>query len=274
MRIVLCDRDRLSTHILAAKLHGWGHHALVETSPPAIVEMLSSHACDMVIIDPAPLASAKPLAIELRRARGAAYAYLMIYAKTPEKDFAGHGINEALRKPMDPTAFRRTLEGATWLIDLVKRVTFPVAGDAQPGLLSHQALAELLIGELDKCHRGGERRSLLKVRVTNSESLRADPDSWSQTLDELGAFLAKFRRRSDLCGQVADDEYLLFLHNTPKVEQTLVAARRLAMGLEWQSSARGDRPAPQFSVQALSLPSGEAVADFAVGAGQLERQIV
>ncbi|HTK85578.1 MAG TPA: DNA-binding response regulator, partial [Patescibacteria group bacterium] len=78
MKVLVIDRDTLSTQLIRSKLELKGHTVVDEAVKNTALERLEKETFDTVFFDPAPLNNARPLVLGIRRSvRNYPYIVLM-----------------------------------------------------------------------------------------------------------------------------------------------------------------------------------------------------
>lgn len=262
MRILVSDRDRLSSQMMTAKLVENGHEVIEESVKNAALERVQGEALDAVFFDPAPLTNARPFILGLRRSLST-YAYIVMLSHADSlHDAVRSGVNDVLTKPLDTQALQKVLSRAQRLGALVNWMAdtsqdYPNAG----GVIAKSAFNQLFLSAMDRADRYGETSCLLKITVDNfSQILREDGAQAAHYLSsKLAHHLVLLRRQSDIIGQTGPSEYCLLLQRPVTEQEPVDAANRFAAAITDlpEIASTGDLDA-QISVTLLTLPSGES----------------
>src|SRR3982750_2152258 len=146
MKVLVIDRDTLSTQLIRSKLELKGHTVVNEAVKNTALERLEKEAFDTVFFDPAPLNNARPLVLGIRRSvRNYPYVVLMSHDLRREEAIKS-GANDVITKPLDAGTLDATMANADRLTALMKRIgdeseDFPSAG----GVIAKSAFNQLFL---------------------------------------------------------------------------------------------------------------------------------
>ena len=150
MKVLIVDRDELTIQLMSSRLEPIGHKVIDESVKNTAIERLEKEEFDVIFIDPAPLTSARPMILNLRKA-AANYPYIIQMGNEIEKKEAiQSGANDCLSKPVDPEKLDIQLENAKYLTRLISRIgddkeDFPSAG----GIIAKSAFNQLFLSAID-----------------------------------------------------------------------------------------------------------------------------
>lgn len=266
MKILVIDRDSLTTQMISSRLQAQGHLVVVEPVKNNAVERLSAESFDAVFIDPAPLTNARPVILGIRRS-GRGYPYIVLMSQSADREEALKcGANDLLLKPADPAMLEKMAKNAQRLKALVKRIgdeseDFPSAG----GVIAKSAFNQLFLSGLDRADRYGERSFLVFIGIANyNEIIQMDGPYPAQTVAaQLSQTLVRLRRQSDIIAQTDKAEYCLMLQRPQYETEPVDAAARFAEALT-KSADLGMAGATQVQlyVSLVDLPVGEKHAEY------------
>ncbi len=271
MRILVIDRDTLTTQLISSRLQAHGHDVVVEAVKNNALERLASESFDMVFIDPAPLSNARPVILGIRRSVRT-YPYVVLMSQGMEREEAiKSGANEVLLKPIDASGLEKMVQNAERLTALIRRVgdeseDFPSAG----GVIAKSAFNQLFLSGLDRADRYGERSFLVFIGIHNHADILAmdGPYAANTIAAKLSQTLVRLRRQSDIIAQTGKSEYVLMLQRPQYETEPMEAASRFAEALaraEDMASA-GSTPVELF-VSLIDLPVGERHAHHVIRPG-------
>ena len=219
MRILVSDRDRLSSQMIVSRLVQAGHDVIEESVKNTAIERVRGEKVDLVFFDPAPLANARPFVLGLRRSL-AGYAYIVMLSHGND-DAMRSSVNDLLPKPIDQQAMDAIIGNAARLSGLVAAMgdsseDFPNAG----GVIARSAFNQLFLSAIDRADRYGEPTSLLTIRIENFKDILRDdgPQAAAYLISKLSHHLVRLRRQSDIIGQTGAAEFSLLLQR-PQTEQ-------------------------------------------------------
>lgn len=271
MKILLVDRDDVVLQMVGAKLKAGGHEVFFEGSKNAAIDRLAHETYDVIMLDPAPLTSARPIILNIRRSVGN-YPYIFLMSTDITKEEAVKaGCNDLLKKPLDPDDFDHQMENAGFFSALVKRIgddseDFPSAG----GVIAKSAYNQLFLSAIDRADRYGERSYTLFITMTNYRDILEMDGAYAAeyAVAKLSQYLVRLRRQSDIIGQTAKYEYALLLQRPLYETEPLEAANRFAEALaKYEGMAMNGPAKPEIAVTLVEIPSGRKVVEHIVVPG-------
>lgn len=271
MKILVIDRDSLSTQLISSRLQAAGHHVVVEAVKNNAIERLGVESFDTVFIDPAPLSNARPVILGIRRAMRE-YPYIVLMSQTMEREEAlRSGANDVMIKPLDGAGLDRMCGNAERLTTLITRIgddteDFPSAG----GVIAKSAFNQLFLSCLDRADRYGERSFLVFIGIKNFNDIAQNDGPYAaQTVTaKLSQFLVRLRRQSDIIAQTGKAEYCLMLQRPQYETEPLEAAGRFAEALTKNADlGMAGSTQVEISVSLVDLPVGYLHAHHALVPG-------
>lgn len=265
MKILVIDRDTLSTQLIRSKLEALGHRVVEETVKNNALARLETEKFDAVFIDPAPLNNARPLVLGVRRsAKSYIYTILMSHDMGQEEAIRS-GANDILSKPLDATHMEDMIADAERLTGLIKRIgddseDFPSAG----GVIAKSAFNQLFLACIDRADRYGERSFVVFIGIRNYKDIVAAEGAYSADFAaaKLSQYLVRLRRQSDIIAQTGKGEYCLLLQRPVYETEPIEAANRFAEALSRiDDICATDTAQVQIAVRLVSLPVGELMAE-------------
>lgn len=267
MRLMVIDRDRNNANLVEQRLQAYGHDVTYEPSKNEALEKLGADPYDLVLVDPAPLVTARPFVISMRRAlrRKFVFVALMAYEAT-RTDAIGAGMNDALPKPLDYDRLPVAVDNASRMIDLVSRLgdesyDYPNAG----GILGKSAMNQLFLTSLDRADRYGEESFLMIITLSNFAALRNSlgEDDVEEMMHGLGTYLGKVRRQSDIAGRIGPNEFASLILRPMRETEPQDAAARFADILKRDRAELAIKDVlPELELRLMNVPTGEIQARF------------
>jgi PleD family two-component response regulator len=266
MRVLIVDRDELSSRMLAAKLAAEGHEAVEQGSKNDALEMVAKDRFDVLMIDPAPLTSPRPVILNIRRnIQNYPYIVLMSEAIALEEAIKS-GANDVLAKPLDLTGLPETMANAALLTTLVSRISddsedFPSAG----GVIAKSAFNQLFLSALDRADRYGEKSYIIFIAMENFAEIQGLDGAYAAeyALARLSQFLVRQRRQSDIIGQTAKAEYALLLQRPGYETEPEEAAQRFAQALQDAPDLTASGASEvRLSLSLIELPTGKTIKSY------------
>ncbi len=267
MRIMIIDRDRNNAAIIRDRLEQFGHEIVHEPSKNEALERVTNEKVDAIFVDPAPLTTARPFVISLRRALKRQFVYVAYMAHDAERDQAlSNGMNDALPKPLDQDQVPTMVENARRMVDLVHRLEdesydYPNKG----GILGKSAMNQLFLTSLDRADRYGEQSFMMFISVTNMPSLKGQvgDDKCEEIAEKLGNYLGKMRRQSDITGRTGPSEYGSLIFRPMRSTEPVDAASRFHDILKKdRDTFVVDGAKPDLKIELVNIPTGEVIYKF------------
>jgi len=274
MKILIVNNDEMSTQILRSKLEGKGHQVFEEASKNSAVDRLANERFDVIMIDPAPLTSSRPVILNIRRNTGN-YPYIFLLSETATHEEAVKaGCNDLLKKPFDMENFEKQIENAQFFNELVSRMgddseDFPSAG----GVIAKSAFNQLFLSAIDRADRYGEQTYILFISLSNyKEMMELDgPYAAEYAVAKLSQYLVRLRRQSDIIGQTAKYEYALMLQRPLYETEPVEAANRFAEALgKYEGLTSGGPEQAEVTVRLVEIPIGRRIVEHVMTPGQSE----
>ena len=263
MKILVVDREDITSELMSSRLDPLGHKITAEPVKNNAVDRLVKEEYDIIFIDPAPLTSAQPVILNLRRAT-ARYSYIVqMGAETPQTEAIQSGANDAIHKPIDPDLLDTSIENASYLLSLIRRIgddseDFPSAG----GIIAKSAFNQLFLSAIDRADRYGERTFIVFIGMKNYHNIYENegPYAADYLVAKLSKYLVRLRRQSDIIAQTESFEYALLLQRPLYETEPLEAANRFAEAItDFPDMFKTDGEAPEIYVQLIDLPVGSRI---------------
>ena len=113
MKILVIDRDTLTTQLIKSKLEAMGHSVIEESVKNNALERLEKEEFDTIFFDPSPLNNARPIVLGIRRSVRN-YPYIILTSQDmAREDAMKSGANDFLPKPMDSAQLDPKISNAT-----------------------------------------------------------------------------------------------------------------------------------------------------------------
>lgn len=265
MKILIVDRDDITAQMIKSRLEPVGHKVLEEPVKNNAVERIAAEPYDMVFLDPAPLTSARPLILNIRRATGT-YPYIVQLSHEGDLNEAiKSGANDYLNKPVDPERLDAIVDNARHLTRLIRRIgddseDFPSAG----GIIAKSAFNQLFLSAIDRADRYGERTYIVFIRVANYRDIAEKEGTYAAdyAVAKLSQFLVRLRRQSDIIAQTDKGEYALLLQRPLYESEPKEAAGRFAEAIAgYDDLYKAEAIAPELAVSLIDLPVGAKIVE-------------
>ncbi len=260
MKILVIDRDTLSSQLIRSKLEVKGHEIIDEPVKNNALETLENETFDTIFFDPAPLNNARPIVLGIRRAVKN-YPYIVLMSQDMDaEDAMRSGANDSLKKPIDSTELETAISNAAAMTRLIERIgdeseDFPSAG----GVIAKSAFKQLFLSAIDRADRYGERSFMVFIGIKNYDDiLNLDgPHAAAYSTAKLSQYLVRLRRQSDIIAQTGKSEYCLMLQRPQYDTEPLEAVNRFAEALGGlEDIASTDNTTVDVYVTLMEIPVG------------------
>ncbi|MDH5722608.1 MAG: response regulator [Alphaproteobacteria bacterium] len=260
MKILIVDREEITIQRMANRLEPVGHKVTQEPVKNNAVERLEKEEFDVIFLDPAPLTSARPLILNLRRASGN-YPYIVQMGSNIQRTEAIQaGANDCLLKPVDPEILDAQIDNAKHLTRLIKRISddsedFPSAG----GIIAKSAFNQLFLSAIDRSGRYGEKTFIVFISIANYQDIyqKEGPYEVEYATAKLSQYLVRLRRQSDIIAQTGASEFALLLQRPIYETEPLEAANRFAESIsEFSDLLNSGNVKPEVHVKLIDIPIG------------------
>ena len=277
MKILIVDRDEMTTQLIKSKLEPLAHQVFVESVKNDAIELVASEEFDVIFLDPSPLTSARPIVLNIRRSVRN-YPYIILLGNEGSREDAlKAGMNDYLAKPIDGAALMQQMESAERLVGLVNRIgddseDFPSAG----GVIAKSAFNQLFLSAIDRADRYGEKTFILFIFLSNyKEIFEMDgPYAADYAVAKLSQYLVLLRRQSDIIGQTAKYEYALMLQRPQYETEPVDAANRFAEAIDgFQDIVSSGATPVEVTVRLLDIPTGSAIVEHVITPGDVNAQV-
>jgi len=268
MKILVIDREDITSQLMNARLEPLGHKITHEPVKNTAVELLAANNYDMIFIDAAPLTSARPIILNLRRAT-AHYPYIVQMGSDISLiEAIQSGANASLNKPVDPDLLDLTVENSKHLLKQIKRIgddseDFPSAG----GIIAKSAFNQLFLSAIDRADRYGERTYIVFIGIKNYKSIyeAEGPSSAHYATAKLSKHLVQLRRQSDIIAQTEAYEFALLLQRPLYETEPNEAANRFAEAITNSGALfQSDGQPPEIYVRLIDLPVGSQIIEHTI----------
>ena len=265
MKILVSDRDKLSSQMITSKLTAAGFTVVEEPDKNRMVECVKSEGIDVVYFDTAPLSEAQPIVLGIRRSAPRYPFVVLLTQDITRADAFRMGCNDILHKPVTGTEAGEKAHNAARLIDLVRlmgddREDFPSAG----GIISKSAFNQLFRSAIDRAGRYGELSYIVSISVENYNDIQFNSGDYAAdfAVSKMAQHLVYIRRQSDIIGQTGKSHYMLLLQRPMTETEPAEAAARFATTLsEVEDIASSVSGHVDICVRLIHLPTGALEAE-------------
>lgn len=268
MKILVIDRDSLTTQLVRSKLEARGHTVVEEAVKNNALERIEREEFDAVLFDPAPLNNARPVVLGIRRS-AKNYPYVTIMSHDMDSTEAlKAGANDVMGKPLDAGHLEKIIENAARLTRLIARIgdeteDFPSAG----GVIAKSAFNQLFLSAIDRADRYAERSFMVFIGIKNYADIIATDGAYAAeyATAKLSQYLVRLRRQSDIIAQTGKGEYCLMLQRPIYEDEPKEAANRFAESLNrLQDMCASDSVRVEVLVRLIDVPVGYVHAEHVI----------
>lgn len=268
MKILLIDRDALTTQALRQKLEAKGHIVVEESVKNNAIDRLGREEFDVIFFDPAPLNNARPVILGIRRSVRNYPYIVMVSQDIDQTEALKSGANDIMDKPVDPSAIDTILDNAVRLTTLIKRIgddseDFPSAG----GVIAKSAFNQLFLSAIDRADRYGEQSCLVFIGIENYKDILNLDGRYAAdyAAARLSQYLVRLRRQSDIIAQTGKSEYCLMLQRPMYETEPVDAANRFAEALKkLDDICASELVRVTVYVRLIAVPAGSQIIEHLV----------
>ena len=271
MKILIIDRDDSAANLVKVRLEQGGHKVTVSAAKADAVDQLATNPVDAVFVDPAPLADARQLILNIRR-RLPTYTYIVLMGTDlKNSDAFATGANAALPKPFVPQQVTDAADAAGRLQGILRNLNntaedFPSGG----GVIAKSAFCQLFLSAIERADRYTEQAFAIFISLRNYNQIKVlDTEYAADTAAAmLARQLARMRRQSDILAQTGAQEYALLLQRPNYPNEPVDAAMRFADTLSRNRELMAStRAKVEVLVSLVEIPSGMLIASHEVVIG-------
>lgn len=261
MDIMVIDRDQLTNQLISAKLESQGHKAATYQNKNEAFESIRTGHFDCIMVDPSPLAEAKPVVVAVwRHITTPVRPYLMLLSKTATTEEAIlAGANDCLGKPFSTQEIETKLQNAARLMEISRHLAHEDNVHSASGMIGKAAFNQLFLSAMDRAFRYGERSYIVFVHVGNHDDMVdvAGQDAVNDTMRKLNEKLTFMRRQSDVIGRLGAKDYAILLQRPQFESEPLDAINRFSEVLDqFRSSLAGTLATPKLELHLVEIPQG------------------
>lgn len=265
MNILIVDRDTVAVQPLITYLEGAGYTVVHETVRRAATERLNHEHFPVIILDPAPLPSAREFTMPLRWEQKDNYAYMILAGHDFDENTVVHnGMNAHISKPYDFEEVERKLADARRLIAFMDGLRHGEGALTDSHIFGQRALFQLALSALDRAYRYNEKAFLLVITVTNQSQIvdRHGAEVGTQLTGAIGDFLSKLHRLSDFLGRDDQGNHVLLILRPAADSEPFDAIDRFRTALEDFQDRVDLQTRPDFQLELWSLPAAMLEQEF------------
>lgn len=233
MKILIIDRDKLVSQMVATRLKSEGHDVMLEAVKNEGLELVAKDKFDLIFIDPSPMKDARAMALNIRRS-SKSYPYIILMTGEEEID-SSHvmqmGCNDFVMKPLDQAEIHTKVGNAERLKSLFGNLgdtseDFVSAG----GVIAKSAFHQLCLSAMERGGRYNELAFVLAISVADYKDIKDLDGAYvaDYSVSKMAHHMVRLRRQSDIIGQTGANEYSILLQRTENLTEAMDAAKRFA----------------------------------------------
>jgi PleD family two-component response regulator len=263
MKVLLVDRDRMTTQLLQSHLEAEGHQVVAEQVRKDALATVERDNFDIVMIDPAPLPSARQMVLPLRWEQRNGYFYIISMSHEADPvEIVRCGLNDYILKPFDWADVAAKLANAARMNNFMRRLCDTEEIQSDTHVFGKRGFYQLVLSALDRAHRYAESGYLMVFRIANIGSVvsQAGAGNAQKMIADTADFLARLHRRSDFLGHTDTAEYALLLLRPAIDTEATDAVERFTIALRDFQADYAGLVKPRYAIELWALPSAAVTA--------------
>lgn len=262
MEILVIDRESLTNQLISSKLGAKGHKVVAETNKNAAFDLIRDGSFDCVMIDPAPMAEARPVIIGIwKNIRTPVKPYIMLLSKSATAEEAVlAGTNDVLNKPLSTQELEQKIGNAERLLAIGRKLA---SSDDEVhsagGMIGKNAFNQLFLSATDRAFRYGERSLIVFMHMTNHTALKSAlaPDVYDTVIEKLTAQMTFMRRQSDVIARISPQDFAILLQRPQYESEPVDAINRFSETLnKFCQTFEDPSMVPHMHLTLIDLPQG------------------
>lgn len=275
MKILVIDRDRLAAQLIVSKLESQGHTVVHELVKNEALAKVGSEDFDVVFIDPAPLTTARPMVLGLRKITSKPLHKILLGHDLTFEDTIKAGVDDFINKPIDPSELDFKTRNSERTVNLNNRMGDPSYDSvSKNGAIAKSAFNQLYLTAMDRAGRYGEKTNILFIKLSNYDNIQTQQgqDIAKEVMTKISNQIIKIRRLSDILSQTDPNEHALMMLQRPDNDlEPIEAAQRFAVALG-DTARTITNVDPEISITLLALPTGEIKAEHMINRDMLNAE--
>lgn len=261
MEILVIDRESLTNQLIASKLGAKGHKVVAEANKNVAFDMIKQGKFDCIMVDPAPLAEARPVVIGVwKNIRSAVKPYIILLSKSATTEEAiTAGTNDVLNKPLSTQDLETKIGNAERLMEMSRMLAREDNVHSSGGMIGKAAFNQLFLSAIDRAFRYAERSLIVFITVTNhDEAIKAaGQEAYEETVKKLTEKMTFMRRQSDVIGRLGAESFAVLLQRPLYESEPIDAINRFSEVLDKFYQTFEDKAmAPRLHLRLIELPQG------------------
>ena len=267
MKVLIIDRDRLSTQIMQNHLQDLGHEVHVEQVKNNGLEMIKQQPFHAVIFDPSPLTDPRPFVLGVRRVLPQGqYPYILLASHNADANMCiKAGANDFITKPLDADELKVKMSYADRYAAL-----FEYLGDFETdypyhnGVIQKSAFNQMFLSSIDRADRYGDKTFLIFFVADNYQEIAEaeSVEAADEAFRKLSNYIVKLRRQSDILGQTGRNEYCLMLQRPVHDQEPMEATNRFHDTLQMFEDIKSPGGMSiNIRIKLIAIPTGDKMAE-------------
>jgi DNA-binding response OmpR family regulator len=266
MDILVIDREALTNQLIASKLGARGHTVTAEGNKNAAFDMVREGRFDCIMLDPAPLAEARPVVIGVwKNIRTPVKPYLFLLSKSAtSEDAILAGTNDVLNKPLSTQDLEEKVGNAQRLMEISRHLAAEDNVHSGGGMIGKAAFNQLFLSAIDRAFRYAERSLVVFAHVTNYDEILAagGAEATENCMKKLTEKMTFMRRQSDVIGRLSSHDFGILLQRPQYESEPIDAINRFSEVIGGFYQSFEDKAlAPKVHFKLVELPQGAQVAE-------------
>lgn len=261
MDVLVIDKETLTNQLIASKLGAKGHKVTTESNKNAAFDMIKAGKFDCIMIDPAPMADARPVVIGVwKNIRSAIKPYILLLSKTATSEEAVQaGTNDVLNKPLSTHDLETKVGNAERILEICRELAKTDDVHSSGGMIGKAAFNQLFLSAIDRSFRYAERSLIVFIDVMNDAEMHAaaGDEAHEETLKRLTEKMTFMRRQSDVIGRLGRHSFAVLLQRPMYETEPVDAINRFSEVLDkFYQSFEDKTLAPRLHLRLIELPQG------------------
>ena len=268
LQILVVDDSPVYRKLIADTLYYGPYSLLLAQSGTEALDLFAKHSPAIVLTDwMMPDLTGLELCQRIRSDSQSAYTYVILLTSMSEKDSVVKGLDSGaddyLTKPFDPAELQARLGVGRRIVQLHRQIEAKnrqledaVRIDPLTGLPNHRAIQEWATWQLKGAALHGYQMWVMLADVDSFAKINETygQEAGDTVLKEFTKILKENARASDICGRVADDEFISILtHVSPgEIEAVIDKYRQLLEDHKFDFGGRQETVTASFGVVGFS----------------------
>lgn len=264
MKVLVVDREELSTRILAKKLENWGYAPYTARSLHEAKRVLERESIRLIVTEIELPDGSGPELVHFVRGMGRPrYTYVMILTGVTETtqllEALEAGADDLLRKPLNVFEMRLRIKAAKRMLNMEDELREGAGTDGTTGLVNLSSFSQFFRVIIAENRRMKTTGALMFVTVKNYWPVREEHGykAAEHVMRALATMLDEVVRTADLVTRLGDDVFGLCLQNTDWPTCRIVGEKVLARTKSTALVYEGADLRPAIEIETANFPDGD-----------------